>query len=63
MNKYVKIAIVLIVLYFVGCVYLINKGIRDISINSFKIGCMNVQASAESIEICKTLAEEKVGNL
>jgi hypothetical protein len=58
MKFYLTIGI--LVVYFVFCGYIINDGIYNIRVNSFKLGCMNAVASREAIEQCKTLAEEKI---
>ena len=59
MKKYILYGILLA--YFVGCAIIINNGLHDIRVSSFKIGCMNVKTSIDIIEECKNLAEEKVG--
>lgn len=53
---------ILIVAYFVACGYAINKGIHDIKVSSFRIGCMSVDdAPYESVRNCIAIAEDKVG--
>lgn len=62
MIKYKYIGVALILAYFGACAYLINKGIHDIKVSSYRIGCMSVpDAPYESIRECVSRAEEEVG--
>ena len=43
-------------------VYVIDTGLHDIRVSSFRIGCMSVDdAPYEAIRNCQSLAELKVG--
>ena len=60
MNQKLKyVCYALVVAYFASMYYIINKGIDEIRISSFKIGCMSVQAPVDAIDQCKAQAELK----
>lgn len=48
-----------LVVYFVICGYIINTGMHDIKVSSFKVGCMSVaEAPLHAIRQCESLAED-----
>ena len=60
---YLKIGVVIIAVYLVAMGYMINKGLHDIKISAYNIGCMSVpDAPYESIRECKARAEDEVGD-
>ena len=63
MDRFIKFKIlgaILIALYLIACGYTINKGIHDIKVSAYKIGCMSVDdAPYESIRACVAQAESR----
>lgn len=61
MNKLLTVGIVILAGYFAAMVYVINVGLHDIRVNSFRLGCMYANTSYEAIGQCKESAEFIVG--
>lgn len=63
MSKITKFKIIggtLITAYMIACGYIINKGLHDIKISAYKIGCMSVDdAPYEAIRACVAQADTR----
>lgn len=60
LTKFKVFGCIAIAAYLIGCGYTINKGIHEIKISAYKIGCMSVDdAPYDSIRACVAQAETR----